>query len=191
MSSGRSSAVVGTVAISASQLAYMLDGIDWRNGKSRLGKIPFDRFEIVGQAAELAQVTRHCQTLISGHALFGNPSPALGATQILMRAGRDQMGVQDRLNDVLQPRALAHDLVAPRACVVSSAIQTSGKKAAGKERRQHSGIDLVSFDRRMRSASALSYRNWHPEGQKVNCPFIKLLQIFDCFPVYSKLTSDR
>src|SRR5262245_9990993 len=45
--------------------------------------------------------------------------------------------MQDRLDNVLQPRTLPHDLVAPRAaplisrrsaCVGSSAIQTSGKK---------------------------------------------------------------
>ena len=74
----------------------------------------FDDFEIVGQPVELAQVTLHCQTLISRQDLLGEPSTAGGATEILMRAGWDLMGVQDRLIDVLQPRALAHDLVAAR-----------------------------------------------------------------------------
>ena len=79
-----------------------------------MGQIAFDAFEIVGQPIELAQVTLHCQALISGQDLLGEPGAALGAAQILMRAGRDQMGVQDRLHDVLQPRTLPHDLVAPR-----------------------------------------------------------------------------
>jgi len=74
----------------------------------------FDDFEIVGQPVELAQVTLHCQTLISRQHLLAESGTALGAAQILMRAGRDQMGVQDRLHDVLQPRTLAHDLVAAR-----------------------------------------------------------------------------
>jgi hypothetical protein len=79
-----------------------------------LGQIAFDDFEIVGQPIELAQVTLHCQTLISRQDLLAKPGAAHGATKILMRAGRDQMGVQDRLNGVLQPRTLAHDLVATR-----------------------------------------------------------------------------
>jgi hypothetical protein len=36
-----------------------------------------------------------------------------GAAQIGMRAGRDQMCMQDRLDDVLEPRTLADDLIAP------------------------------------------------------------------------------
>ena len=83
-------------------------------GERRLGKIAFDGFEIVSQPVELAEVALYCQPLIPRQNLFGKPGTALGATQILMRAGRDQMGVQDRLNNVLQPRALPHNLVAPR-----------------------------------------------------------------------------
>lgn len=61
------------------------------------------------------------------------------------------MGVQDRLDDVLQPRALPHDLVAP--CDV--AAQRLGRfigdpdlrqKAAGVKLRQDAGIDRVGFD---------------------------------------------
>jgi hypothetical protein len=83
-------------------------------GKRRAGKIAFDHFEIVGQPVELAQVTLHRQPLIPRQDLLGEPGTALGATQILMRAGWNEMGVQDRLDDVLQPRALPHDLVAAR-----------------------------------------------------------------------------
>jgi len=125
-----------------------------------LGKIAFDRFEIVCQAVELAQVTLHCQTLIPGQDLFGKPGPALGATQILMRAGRDQMGVQDRLNDVLQPRALAHDLVASRYLAAECLSRLVGdpdlrQEAAGIELGQYAGIDPIGLDLRMRNKADL------------------------------------
>jgi hypothetical protein len=62
--------------------------------------------------AAVVKTGRIPQMLISGQDLLAKPSAAHGATEILMRARRDQMGVQDRLNDILQPRALPHDLVA-------------------------------------------------------------------------------
>jgi hypothetical protein len=50
-----------------------------------------------------------------------------------MTTGGDQLRMQDRLDDVLQPGTLTHDLIAAgicrrRACVTSSAIHTSGRK---------------------------------------------------------------
>src|SRR5215204_4058152 len=61
---------------------------------------------------ELAKVPLDRKALILRHDLFGEPSPPSWSTQVLMRAGRDQMAVQDRLYDVLEPGALPHDLVA-------------------------------------------------------------------------------
>jgi hypothetical protein len=43
-------------------------------------------------------MTRHRQPLVAGQALLGKPGAARGPAEILMRAGRDQMGVQDRLD---------------------------------------------------------------------------------------------
>jgi hypothetical protein len=50
------------------------------------------------------------------------------ATQILLRAGWDQVGVQDRLNDVLQPIMALHRVPWQHsACVMSSVMQVSGE----------------------------------------------------------------
>src|SRR5499427_1240816 len=77
-----------------------------------------------------------------------------------MRAGRDQMGVQDRLNDVLQPRALTYDLIAPRHLSTQRLCGSVGdpdlrQKAAGIELRQHAGVDLIGFDLRIRNEADL------------------------------------
>jgi hypothetical protein len=73
------------------------------------------------------------QTLIGGQWLLAQPSPTLVPEQIGDRRARDQMGMQDRLHDVLEPRPLLDDLVARaawrrRARVFASASHTSGKK---------------------------------------------------------------
>ena len=60
-------------------------------GERLLGKIAPMTLKIVGQPIELAQVTLHGQTLISRQDLLGEPGTALGATEILMLTGRDQM----------------------------------------------------------------------------------------------------
>jgi hypothetical protein len=46
--------------------------------------------------------------------LSGQPRPAAGVEKIGMRALRDQVRVQDRMHLILEPRAMPHDLVAPR-----------------------------------------------------------------------------
>jgi hypothetical protein len=70
------------------------------------------------------------------------------------------MGVQDRLNDVLQPRALAHDLVASRYLAAECLSRLVGdpdlrQEAAGIELGQYAGIDLVGLDLRMRNKADL------------------------------------
>ena len=66
------------------------------------------------------------------------------------------MSVQDRLNDVLQPRALPHDLVTPRDLPAQRLCRLVGdpdlrQKAASVKLRQHGGIDLIRLDLRMRN----------------------------------------
>ena len=53
------------------------------------------------------------QPLILGQNLLAKPGATLGPAQILMWAGWDQVRMQDRLDDVLQPGALEHNLIAP------------------------------------------------------------------------------
>ena len=50
---------------------------------------------------------------ILGQDLVEKPCPSAGPAQIGVRAGRDQMAVQDRLDDILQARPLPDDLIAP------------------------------------------------------------------------------
>src|SRR6516162_2901941 len=45
--------------------------------------------------------------------LMEQPCPSARPAQIGVRAGGDQMAVQDRLDDVLQARSLLDDLIAP------------------------------------------------------------------------------
>ena len=61
------------------------------------------------------------------------------------------MGVQDRLNNVLQSRALPHKLIAPRYLATQGLRRLIGdpdlrQKAAGVELRQYAGIDLIGLD---------------------------------------------
>jgi hypothetical protein len=80
----------------------------------RACEIALDHLEVLAEPIELAQVPLDRKPLILRHDLLGKPRPPSRPAQILMRAGRDQVRVQDRLNDVLQAGALAYDLVATR-----------------------------------------------------------------------------
>jgi hypothetical protein len=80
--------------------------------EGRAGKIAFDDLEVVAEPIELTQMPLDRQPLILRHDLLIQPCTARGAAQVGMRAGRDQVSVQDRLDDVLQPRSLPNDLVA-------------------------------------------------------------------------------
>src|SRR5215207_6481587 len=100
---------------------------------------------------ELAKVPLDRKALILRHDLFGEPSPPSWSTQVLMRAGRDQMAVQDRLYDVLEPGALPHDLVAASdlpAQRLGWLVRDPNlrQKAAGVELREHTGVDRVGLD---------------------------------------------
>jgi hypothetical protein len=72
-----------------------------------------------------------------------------------MRAGRDQVRMQDRLDDVLEPGALAHELVASgdlsaqrlRRLVGNPDL---GQEAAGVKLREHPSVDGVGLDLRVR-----------------------------------------
>src|SRR5271166_342524 len=71
-----------------------------------------------------------------------------------MRAGRDQMGMQDRMNLVLDPRAVPNNLVAPRhqpsqALGIGVGQPDLGQEISRPQRGQYAGIDLVRLDVRM------------------------------------------
>src|SRR5215470_11814954 len=69
------------------------------------------------------------------------------------------MGVQDRLNDVLQPRALPHNLVTRHLATqrLRSLVGNPNlrQEAAGIELGQYAGIDLIGLDPRVRNETDL------------------------------------
>ena len=78
------------------------------------------------------------------------------------------MGMQDGLDDVLQPGALPHDLVATGdlpAQRLGRLVRDPdlGQEATGVELRQHAGVDGVRLDLRMRDkAHLLGVGDHHP-----------------------------
>ena len=70
------------------------------------------------------------------------------------------MAMQDRLDDVLQPRSLPNDLIAPGdlpAQRLGRLVRNPDfrQEAAGIELRQHAGIDRVRLDLRVRDDAHL------------------------------------
>ena len=86
--------------------------------------------------------------------LVKKPCPSAGPAQIGVRTGGDQVAVQDRLDDVLQARALSDDLIAPghlpakrlRRLVRNPDFR---QKAAYVELSEHAGVDRIGLDLRM------------------------------------------
>jgi hypothetical protein len=120
-------------------------------GQRVAGEFALHRTQVLAEAVVLAQVPRHRLCLIRRQGLRQQPGPALGTEQVGVRAGRHEMRVQDGLDDRLQPRALAHDLVASR----NLSAQCEGpltwhpdlrKEVAGVEPRQHGCVDRVGLD---------------------------------------------
>jgi len=69
--------------------------------KSRAGEIALDDLEIFAQPVELSQMPINREALVLRHDLLAQPRPALGAAQVGMRAGRDEVAMKDRLDDIL------------------------------------------------------------------------------------------
>ena len=76
-------------------------------------ELALDDPQVLSDAAILSHVTFDSLALIVGQVLPQKPSPSLDAEQVSVRALRHEVGMQDRLRDDLQPRPLAHNLVAP------------------------------------------------------------------------------
>jgi hypothetical protein len=92
--------------------------------------------------------------LVIGDDLSGEPDPAQPPEQLGMRAGRDQMGMQDRVHLVLDPRAVPDYLVAarhqpPQSFGIGVRQPDLRQEVGGPQRRQHPGIDLVGLDVRV------------------------------------------
>jgi hypothetical protein len=97
-----------------------------------------------------------CRALVIGHDLLRQPSLAQSPEQVGMRAGRDQVSVQDRVHLILDPRAVPDDLIAAchqsaQALGVRIRQPDFGQEIGGPQRCQYAGIDLVGLDVRMRN----------------------------------------
>src|ERR1700734_2782737 len=91
---------------------------------------------------------------VLGQDLVKKPCPPARPAQIGVRAGGDQMAVQDRLDDILQARSLPDDLVAPGhlpAKRLRRLIRYPDfrQKAACIELGEDAGVDRIGLDLRM------------------------------------------
>ena len=126
----------------------------------RAGEVALDHLQVLAEPVELAQMPFDREPLVLRHDLIDEPGPAFRPAQIGVRAGRDQMAVQDRLDDVLQPRSLPNDLVAAGdlpAQRLGRLVRDPDlrQEAAGVELRQHAGVDRVGLDLRVRDDTHL------------------------------------
>jgi hypothetical protein len=105
-------------------------------GSSRFGfgDVAIQHREVLAEAVELAQVRHDRRTLVVGQGLTVEPGSAGAVEQLGVRARRNQVRGQDRVDLVLHPGAVADDLVAPRhqrrRSVSASGNHTSGRKPA-------------------------------------------------------------
>ncbi len=88
--------------------------LDLSAGQRDAAELGVDDPQLLAVEVKLAQQRLHCLALIRRQRLLRQPRPALVAEQIGGRATRQEVAVQDRLDLVLQPRALAHDMRPPR-----------------------------------------------------------------------------
>lgn len=132
------------------------------------GEIALDPLQILAEAVDLAYVAFDRKTLVLRQRLHREPGPAFPIEQVGRRAWRDQVCVQNRLDDVLQPRALADNLITPRHLPSQRLGAWIGdpdfrQEAAGVELREHRRVDLVRLDLGVRDdPHLLGIGNDHP-----------------------------
>jgi hypothetical protein len=125
-----------------------LDVVASQRDTAELG---IDDPQLLAVEVQLAQQRRDGLALIGRQRLLGQPAPALVAEQVSGGAARDQVAAQDRLDLVLQPGPLAHDMPAPRHLAAQRVRHVIGQPDAGQvvrrqQLREHLGVDLVSLD---------------------------------------------
>src|SRR6516165_12718596 len=94
------------------------------------------------------------ESLVLRQDLVEQPGASARSAQIGVRAGGDQMAMQDRLDDILQSRAPSDDLIAPgdlptkrqRRLVRNPDLR---QKAACVELGEHAGVDRIGLDLRV------------------------------------------
>ena len=119
--------------------------------ESNTRELGIDQLELLAVKVELAQQRLDRLTLIRRQLLLGEPGSALDAEQVRGRTPGHEVSVQDRLDLVLQPGALTHDVRAPRDLPAKRMRLLVGEPHAGQEvrreqSRQHLRVDLVRLD---------------------------------------------
>jgi len=128
--------------------------------ESRVCQVVLDDRQILAEPIKLAQMPLDSKALVLRQDLFAEPGPSFGAAQVRSGARRDQMCMQDRLDDVFQPRALPYNLIAagdlpPKGLRRFIRDPNFRKEAAGVELRQHASVDRVRLDFGVRDHSHL------------------------------------
>jgi len=105
--------------------------------------------EFAAVEVELAQQRRHRRPLIRRRLLAGEPVPPGSAEQVRHRRGRGEVAGQDRVDLVLDPGALAHQIRAvhhPPAQPSGSLIRQLDRrqKVRSQQLCQDAGVDLVN-----------------------------------------------
>jgi hypothetical protein len=119
-----------------------------------------DDGEILPKAIQFPQALLDGNPLIERQWLLSEPPPALLAKEIGRRAARDQVRGQYRVDLVLKAGALTHDL-RPASDLPTQRLGAIisdpdlGQEAARVELREHSRVDLVSLDPRLRDQTHL------------------------------------
>ena len=123
-------------------------------GQPDAAQFGVDEPQLLAMEVELAQQRLGRLALIDGQRLLGQPRAALLAEQVGGRAARNEVAVQDRVDAVLQARALADD-VGPTVDLASQRVglvvgQPHARQVVGGQQLgEHLGVDLVGLDLRL------------------------------------------
>lgn len=133
---------------------------DGRVSHSHFGNIGLYVLEGPFDEINLGQVPLNGSPFIIRKSLGSNPLPPAYAGQVAVRARRDQMGMQDRLDEVLQPYSLADQLGASGHLSSKGECCFVGNPDFRQEARciefgQHRSIDRIGLDLGMRDQSHL------------------------------------
>ena len=122
--------------------------------ETTLSNLAIKELNILGKSIEFAEVSVDRLDLIGRKNLAPQPGSTETAEKIGMRATRHEMRMQDRMDLVLDPRAMTDDLVAtrykaPQALCLGRRRPDFRQKSSRVEARQNSCVDLVGLHMRV------------------------------------------
>jgi hypothetical protein len=122
--------------------------------QTTLGDLAIEEFKILGEPIEFAEVSIDRLDLVGGKNLASQPGTADTAEKIGMRTTRHEMRMQNRMNLVLDPRAMTDDLIAtrhesPHALRRGRRYPDFRQKSCRVEARQNACVDLIGLHMRV------------------------------------------